>query len=134
MSRSARWIFLALVLVQAGHSVEEYATRLYDVLPPARFVSGVVSSDRSVGFAVVNVALVGFGLFCFLGPVRHAAPSAAGLAWSWAVLETLNGAAHLTWAAFEHAYRPGAGTAPVLLALGVLLGWQLSHAAENQTG
>lgn len=35
--------FLALILAQACHSVEEYVFRLYDVFPPARFVSGLFS-------------------------------------------------------------------------------------------
>lgn len=29
-------VFLLLILAQAAHSVEEYATRLYEVFPPAR--------------------------------------------------------------------------------------------------
>ena len=36
MSRSSRILFLALILAQAGRSIEEYSTRLYDVLAPAR--------------------------------------------------------------------------------------------------
>ncbi len=49
-----RILFLALILTQAGHSIEEYSTRLYDVLAPARFVSSFFSDDRSIGFAIFN--------------------------------------------------------------------------------
>ena len=35
MDRSTRLAFLLLILAQAAHSVEEYAFRLYDLLPPA---------------------------------------------------------------------------------------------------
>src|SRR6201987_5600794 len=35
-------VFLLLILAQAAHSVEEYATRLYEVFPPAHFVSSLI--------------------------------------------------------------------------------------------
>jgi hypothetical protein len=38
MTRSDRLLFLALSLAQAGHSIEEYSTRLYDVPAPARLI------------------------------------------------------------------------------------------------
>ena len=118
MSRLSRGLFLALVLAQAGHSVEEYSARLYDVLVPARLVSDFLSSDRRIGFAVFNVSLVAFGLWCYFGPVRHARPSARALAWFWVVLEFLNGAAHIGWALSAGSYRPGLATAPFLVATG----------------
>ena len=40
-------MFLALILAQAGHSIEEYFTQLYDVLAPARFISGLFSSSAT---------------------------------------------------------------------------------------
>ena len=134
MSRTARIAFLALVLVQACHSVEEYFTRLFDVLPPARFVSELISTNRSVGFAIANAALLAFGLSCFFGPVQHSARSAVAFAWFWVVLECLNGLAHLTWAVTERAYRPGAASAPMLLTLGVFLGWHLQGGAGITDG
>jgi len=54
MSRRSRILFLALILTQAGYSIEEYSTRLYDVLAPARLVSSLFSDDRSIGFAIFN--------------------------------------------------------------------------------
>lgn len=125
MNRSSRRLFLALVAAQAAHSVEEYLGRLYDVLPPARFVSGLVSSDRAAGFILVNAALVGFGLWCGLSPVRRGAPSARAIAWLWTILELANGTAHLGWTAAAGAYRPGAATAPLLVAAAFLLGASL---------
>lgn len=135
MNRTCRSAFLALILVQAGHSIEEYLTRLYDVLGPARFVSGLIFDDLRVGFATFNVSLVAFGLWCFLGPVRHARESARALAWFWVVLELLNGLAHIFWAASVGAYRPGLATAPVLVAGAVILAWQLRQIpfASRQT-
>jgi hypothetical protein len=127
MSRSSRLLFLALMLAQVGHSVEEYSTRLYDVLAPARLISSLFSANLSVGFAIFNAALVAFGLWCFFGPIRHGSRWAVRLAWFWVVLEVLNGCAHIVWAASVGAYRPGLATAPILLAIALVLGWQLLH-------
>jgi Protein of unknown function with HXXEE motif len=125
MSRPGRLAFLALVLAQAAHSIEEYSTRLYDVFAPARFVSSLFSSDLRVGFVIFNVLLVAFGLGCFFGPLLRGARSARGLAWFWAVLEFLNGCGHIIWAASAGAYRPGVATAPFLVAIAGVLGWEL---------
>ena len=125
VGRPVRRAFLALVLAQAFHSVEEYLGRLYDVFPPARFVSGLVSEDRRVGFVIFNASLVAFGLWCFFGPIRRGRRSAPPLAWAWVLLETANGVGHVLWSAFARAYRPGLVTAPVLAALAWLLGARL---------
>ncbi len=128
MNRPGRIAFLALILAQAAHSIEEYSNRLYDVLAPVRFVSGLFSSDLRIGFVIVNVLLVAFGLGCFFGPVLRGARSAVGLAWFWAVLEFLNGCAHIVWAASAGTYRPGLATAPILVTIATVLGWELARA------
>ena len=120
-------MFLALILTQAGHSIEEHSTRLYDVLAPARFASSLFYDDRSIGFAIFNALLVAFGLWCFFGPVLYSTRWALNLAWFWVVLEALNDCAHIAWAASAGAYRPGLATAPILLAIALVLGWQLQH-------
>lgn len=117
--------FLALVAVQAVHSVEEYVGRLYDVFPPARFVSGLISQDHQWGFAIGNLTLVTFGLWCVLGPVRRQWPSAVPLAWLWVAIELANGMAHPLWALAQRQYTPGVATAPLLFALAVYLARQL---------
>ena len=117
--------FFALVAAQVAHSVEEYAGRLYDVFPPAAAVSGLFSSDRRRGFIVFNVALVAFGLFCFLGPVRRSWPSAVALAWIWVCIELVNGVGHPLWSLYRRGYTPGLATAPLLLVLAVLLAQDL---------
>jgi Protein of unknown function with HXXEE motif len=123
-SRS-EWTFLALIGAQAAHSVEEYVGRLYDVFPPARFVSGLLSSDLRRGFIVANVGLVSLGLLCYLGPVRRRWASAAAVAWAWAALELANGTGHVIWSIVQRSYTPGVATAPLLLMLAVSLARQL---------
>ncbi|HMF12152.1 MAG TPA: hypothetical protein VKE94_07590, partial [Gemmataceae bacterium] len=63
--------FAALILVQAVHSVEEYVGHLWDSFPPARFVTGLVSSNLAHGFVILNVLLLAFGAWCFFWPVRR---------------------------------------------------------------
>src|SRR5215210_3557434 len=99
MAFRVQYIFLALILAQAGHSVEEYAFRLYDVLAPARYVSSLFGVDRQIGFVIVNSALVLFRLWCWWARVRPWRGAARGLAWFWALLEMANGCAHLVLAA-----------------------------------
>lgn len=117
--------FLALVITQMAHSVEEYHGRLYDVFPPARFLSGLVSSDRERGFVIINATLAAFGLWCWLWPLRRHWPSAVPLAWAWAGMETVNGIGHPLWSLREGGYTPGVATAPLLLALALYLMLQL---------
>ena len=123
--------FLALVGVQAAHSVEEYIGRLYDVFPPARFVSGLISSNLERGFVIFNIALVGFGLWCFAWPVRRQWPAAAPLAWLWATIELINGVGHPLWSLRQMRYTPGVATAPLLLFLALYLTWQLRSGAAS---
>ena len=87
MERRCQFAFLFLILAQGAHSIEEYATRFYEVFAPARFVSSLISNDLSIGFLVVNTALVTFGLWCWAVPVRSGWHAARGFAWFWTILE-----------------------------------------------
>jgi hypothetical protein len=107
------------------HSLEEYRGRLYDVFPPARLVSGLISENREHGFIIFNVALVAFGFWCYLWPVRRGWPSATGLAWMWVAIELVNGIGHPLWSIAVVGYTPGIATAPFLLVLALYLAWQL---------
>jgi Protein of unknown function with HXXEE motif len=120
-STFAQRIFLALILAQAAHSVEEYVFRLYDLLAPARYVSGLFGVDRQLGFVIANSALVLFGLWCWRARVRPGHRSARAFAWFWAVLEIANGCAHVALAALAGGYFPGLATAPLLIGLGLWL-------------
>jgi hypothetical protein len=111
--------FLALILAQAAHSVEEYMFRLYDLLAPARYVSSLFGVDRQIGFVIANSALVLFGLWCWAA--RVSLGRGRGLAWFWALLETANGCAHLALAAMAGGYFPGLATTPLLIGLGLWL-------------
>jgi hypothetical protein len=115
---------LALVAAQACHSVEEYAGRLWAVLPPAAFVSGLFSSDRRAGFIAANAALVALGLASWLAALRGGEVGRA-LAWFWAVLELANAGVHTVWSVAARSYRPGVATAPLLVATALVLAREL---------
>ena len=127
MTRAA---FAFLVLAQAAHSIEEYVGRLWESFPPARFITGLIPADPEIGFIVLNLALVAFGVWCLLWPVRRGWPSASPLMWGWVVIETINGLVHPLWSLRQGAYTPGLLTAPILLVLATYLGYQL-HAGHR---
>ena len=108
-------VFLLLILTQGAHSIEEYVTKLYEVFAPARFVSRLVSNDLALGFIAVNAALVTFGLWCWVVPVRSGWHAARGLVWFWTILELGNGIGHSALALSREGYFPGVVTAPLLL-------------------
>jgi hypothetical protein len=124
MSR-IKFAFSALIVAQIAHSAEEYVGRLWESFPPARFLTGIVSSDRELGFIALNGALVAFGLWCLLFPVRKEWPSAAGFMWFWIVLETINGVVHPAWTLSQRGYTPGVLTSPILLLIALYLAFQL---------
>jgi len=117
--------FIALIGIQAAHSVEECVGRLYEEFPPARFVSGLLSQDLQRGFIIGNVALVLFGLWCFAWPIRRRWRSAVTIAWFWVTIELVNGVVHPLWSLHELSYTPGVATAPLLLVFALYLARQL---------
>ena len=129
-SPRSRWAFLALILAQVAHSIEEYVFRLFDVFAPARFVSGLVSNDLAFGVALINAGLVAFGLWCYFARVRSGHPSGRAFAWFWAGLEFVNGIGHSALAISSGGYFPGVATAPVLVGVSAYLSFKLSTAAR----
>ena len=118
--------FLALVCVQALHSVDEYAGRLWEVFPPARMVSGMISDDTRRGFIIFNLALVAFGFWCYFFPVRREWRSAAAFAWLWVAIELVNGIGHPAWSIARGGYTPGVATALILLPLALVVAKRLA--------
>ena len=120
-----RHAFAALILLQAAHSVEEYVFRLWEVFAPARFASGLVSSDPATGFAILNISIVAFGVWCYLARVRPGHPNAAVWMWPWILVELGNGVVHTTVALLRGGYFPGVATAPLLFAIALWLATRL---------
>jgi hypothetical protein len=117
--------FGALVLAQAAHSTEESIWRLWESFPPARFVSGLVSSDLQRGFVSLNICIVAFGVWCYFFPVRHRWPVATAILWGWIVVETINGIVHPVWSVIQRGYTPGVVTSLMLSPLALYLAKQV---------
>ena len=131
MDRTTRLAFLLVILAQAAHSIEEYAFRLYDLFPPARFVADLFGFDRPLGFVLFNTAIFLFGLWCWFARVRPRHRSARGFAWFWALLELGNGLGHVGLALRAGGYFPGLLTAPLLLATAGWLAFRLIRTREG---
>jgi hypothetical protein len=125
INQKARFGFLALVIAQTLHSVEEYVFRLYEVFAPARFVSGLISTDLRTGFIVFNLVFVMFGFWSYAVPVRRALPAAIPLMWFFIVVEIMNGIGHPLMSILERSYIPGTATAPVLFITALYLSIQI---------
>jgi hypothetical protein len=109
--------FLALILLQALHSVEEYLFRFYEVFPPARLLNAAIPDIARPGFITFNILLVGFGLFCFFSWVQPAKSQARVAIWCWIAIESYNAIAHVVWAVAARGYNPGLATATVMFPL-----------------
>lgn len=130
MNATTKRLFLLLICTQALHSIEEYYFSLWEVLAPARFLSGLISADLPFGFAVVNTTIVAFGLWTYAWPVRRNSSYAVPLAWFWTILEAANGIGHMAFTLASGSYFPGVYTAPLLLILSGLLGIQLTRRSQ----
>jgi len=122
-------LFAALLAAQGLHSIEEYMGHLWDVLPPARFISGLFSGDLSRGFLTFNIAVIVFGGLCLGGPVAHDWPSARPIVWGWILVEIVNGMGHALLTLAQRAYVPGVLTAPLLIVFAILLMRDMRQAA-----
>ena len=126
VSEKAATTFLLLIIAQAAHSIEEYVFRLYDVFAPARFVSGLISTNLGLGFIAFNLAFVTFGFWCYGVPVRRGWSKAIPLLWFWVVVEILNGIGHPVISIASRSYIPGTATAPFILIISVYLLLQIA--------
>lgn len=127
MEPRIRTAFLALIFAQAAHSTEEYVFALFDAFAPARFASELVSSDRALGFALLNMAIVAFGAWCYLARVQPGRGSARGYMWLWVLVSLANGVIHSTMAVLRGGYFPGVATAPILFVLAAFIATRLLH-------
>ena len=108
-------LFLGLAISQAAHSMEEFYFRLFDVVAPARYLSGLISENLALVFAVTNSLIVALAFWTYFFRVRPAVGSATAWIWSWLLVELGNGTGHIFFVADAGAYFPGDYTAPFLL-------------------
>jgi hypothetical protein len=121
LDKRCKIAFSLLVLVQGLHSVEEYIGKLWEVFPPARLLTSLVSQNLEIGFLIINIGLFFFGVWCWLFAVLKDYIFARGLVWFWIVIEMINGIGHPLWALYEREYVPGVASAIILLMLSTYL-------------
>ena len=121
MSATSKRIFLFLIVFQALHSIEEYYFSLWEVFFPARYLSSLISSDLALGFAVINITIVAFGLWSYAIPVLRSSSYVSMIVWFWILLELANGIGHAWFSVSSQSYFPGLYTAPFLITLSSIL-------------
>lgn len=114
-------LFLGLAISQAAHSIEEFYFRLFDVFAPARYLSGLISENLALGFAIGNALVVTLAFWTYIFRVRPAVGSAKAWIWAWTLVELGNGIGHIFFAVDAGAYFPGVYTAPFLLVFSLAL-------------
>ena len=132
------WLYLALGVTQAAHSVEEVLTGLWKTLP---VVTGFLNSRTgwvpvlawsAEGFAAANLIIVtlllGFSPFPFQN--RTWAWKVAGVV---AAVEILNGFGHMIAALFTQGYFSGCISAFFLFVIGVLILMHLRRKNAKQS-
>ncbi len=124
---TSKTLFLGLAITQAAHSIEEFYFRLFDVLAPARYLSGLVSDNLALGFAAINALIVVFVFWTYFRRVQPAATRVTAWLWGWSVLEFGNGIGHVIFAVDADAYFPGLFTAPILILFNMALMVRLVH-------
>jgi hypothetical protein len=120
------WLYLALGLIQAAHSVEEVLTGLWKNLPAvtgllhARLPFVPVLNWSAEGFTAANLVIVALmlGLSPFVFQEHAWALKIAGVV---AVIEVLNGAFHIIPAMVKGGYWPGSISAVFLLSIGLFI-------------
>ncbi len=116
MNKPIQIYFLLIALVQGFHSIEEYAGRLWDVYPPAKYICGLVSNNLERAFVIINISLF-IVLMLIWSATFSKTFSVKPLLWFWTIMETANGIGHSIWSIMQGSYTPGLITAPVLLIL-----------------
>ncbi|HEX5169356.1 MAG TPA: HXXEE domain-containing protein [Cyclobacteriaceae bacterium] len=121
MESQVKSIFLILVLIQGAHSIEEYVGKLWEVFPPASFLTGLVSENHEVGFLIINIGLFIFGMLYWLLAFRGNYIWAPLILFVWVAIEIMNGIGHPIWSLMKGSYTPGVATAPMLFIVSLLL-------------
>ena len=105
--------------------------RLYEVFPPARSLSGLISANHAVGFAIGNTLLVSFGAWCYVAWVRRDRPAGVLWAWFWDVprgRQWRDASAHRGFPRRVFSGRGNRAAASWLrLSTGLCPGWQKHH-------
>ena len=124
MNRKVRAAFLALILLQAAHSTEEFIFKFYERFPPMRIIYQGLPNLTKPAFAISNLFLFLIGLSCFYYWIKPERKGARTVIWVWIVMESFNAIAHFVWAILIRGYNPGLVTGILFVPLLIYL-WHL---------
>jgi hypothetical protein len=99
--------FLALVVLQAFHSVEEYAFKLYEVFPPMVYLYRDAPQLAQPAFIAFNIFLFVAGMICLFRWVWPGRRGAVLVVWIWIAGEAFNATVHVLWWIVAERYNPG---------------------------
>ncbi len=122
-------VFLTVIILQAVHSLEEYAFHFYERFPLAEILNDQIPGLARSLFIAFNVSLLLFGLLTYWLLVRGKQRFTRAFVGIWAGIELYNGLAHLVWAISIRDYSPGLVSAPFLLFAGAYLVYRLYGAS-----
>ena len=131
MNNKVRIAFLALIALQALHSLEEFIFRFHEAFPPMVLLYRDAPHLARPAFIIFNLLLVLAGVAClwrWVWPVRR---GARAVVWVWVGIEAANALAHLVWAALIRGYNPGLVTGVGLAAVVVYLSSELRRASAH---
>ena len=114
-------LFLALIVLQGFHSIEEYIGKLWENFPPATFLCGLVSENLETGFLIINYGMFIFGILAWFFIIRKDRIGSSFFLWFWIFIEIVNGIGHPLWSLIQKEYTPGVLTSPVLLIFSLAL-------------
>ncbi|MBA4383107.1 MAG: hypothetical protein C0410_00070 [Anaerolinea sp.] len=135
--KSVPWLYLALGLTQAAHSVEEVLTGLWKNLPAfsgwihTRLPFVPVLQWSAEGFAAANLVIVAL-LLAFSPFVFQNRSWALRVVRVVAVIEVLNGAIHIVPAIVRGSYWSGCISALFLFCIGLFILIKMGHTHEPQ--
>jgi hypothetical protein len=113
---AGRHLYPGLVLAHTLHAFEDYVAEFHTSFP-------LYSLDPEF-FVLLHLGLLAL-LMSLIPSVAHGRPWAVHVAKAWAVVEIVNGTAHMMIGLLEWTYYPGLWTAPLLLIFGAALGSSL---------
>ena len=114
MNNNTKTTFLILILLQGLHSIEEYIGKLWDVFPPAKYLTSLFSENHRTGFLIANIGILIIGIICWILLYSKIELFITKLLWVFIVIEIINGIGHPVWSLYQNDYTPGIITAPLL--------------------
>jgi len=121
--------FLAMVVLQAAHSVEEIIFKFHEAFPPMQSIYRRAPSLAQPAFVLFNSVLILSALLCFFHWVRPARAGARAVLWVWVGIQLATVAAHVVWLALAGGYHPGLATVPALAAAAAYMTYRLAGAS-----